>query len=305
MLFRSAIIHSAIADRKGGPSANERPEPAPCDASGLARTLSISECFEPARNEAKRYGNDAQKALPVRSPCIGPPTLRIAAPGQPVPTHRLLRPAGPYWQYSYIEPRKFRRRVGTKPGVHRIPAGPDRSVGRPCGQFRRTQRKLCSATIRPHAFPNPLPTRQFSPVCKTFEKTSADGRFPAPGVSVRRGFSIRTHIRKRKNTPMRTASRRHTVPVDRPIRRNRQNTNEFRRTRKGFGGTLSYRQCQDAETEKAFRGSDAADYPKCPVATRYSAICTAFSAAPLRIWSLTHQNVSPLGSEISSRMRPT
>ena len=47
------------------------------------------------------------------------------------------------------------------------------------------------------------------------------------------------------------------------------------------------------------------DQPKCPFRSRYSAICTAFSAAPLRIWSLTHQNVSEFGSARSLRMRPT
>lgn len=47
------------------------------------------------------------------------------------------------------------------------------------------------------------------------------------------------------------------------------------------------------------------DQPKCPFRSRYSAICTAFSAAPLRIWSLTHQNVSEFGSARSLRIRPT
>ncbi len=42
-----------------------------------------------------------------------------------------------------------------------------------------------------------------------------------------------------------------------------------------------------------------------PSRSRYSAICTALRAAPLRIWSLTHQKASPLGLERSCRMRPT
>lgn len=37
----------------------------------------------------------------------------------------------------------------------------------------------------------------------------------------------------------------------------------------------------------------------------HSAICTALRAAPLRIWSLTHQKASPLGLVTSRRMRPT
>ena len=41
------------------------------------------------------------------------------------------------------------------------------------------------------------------------------------------------------------------------------------------------------------------------VLIRYSAICTAFRAAPLRIWSPTHQKVIPLGLAMSARMRPT
>ena len=41
------------------------------------------------------------------------------------------------------------------------------------------------------------------------------------------------------------------------------------------------------------------------VFSRYSAICTALSAAPLRIWSLTHQKLSPFSSVRSLRIRPT
>jgi len=39
--------------------------------------------------------------------------------------------------------------------------------------------------------------------------------------------------------------------------------------------------------------------------TKSRAICTALRAAPLRIWSATHQKVSPLGEVRSRRMRPT
>ena len=39
--------------------------------------------------------------------------------------------------------------------------------------------------------------------------------------------------------------------------------------------------------------------------TRYSAICTALRAAPLRIWSPESQKVSPLSSARSLRTRPT
>ena len=42
-----------------------------------------------------------------------------------------------------------------------------------------------------------------------------------------------------------------------------------------------------------------------PTFRRYSAICTAFSAAPLRIWSLTVQKERPLGLVRSLRIRPT
>lgn len=35
------------------------------------------------------------------------------------------------------------------------------------------------------------------------------------------------------------------------------------------------------------------------------AICTALSAAPLRIWSATTQNAKPFSTESSRRMRPT
>ena len=37
----------------------------------------------------------------------------------------------------------------------------------------------------------------------------------------------------------------------------------------------------------------------------FSAICTAFKAAPLRIWSPTHQKVIPLAFAKSLRIRPT
>lgn len=39
--------------------------------------------------------------------------------------------------------------------------------------------------------------------------------------------------------------------------------------------------------------------------TKSRAICTALRAAPLRIWSATHQKVSPLGEVRSRRIRPT
>ncbi len=42
-----------------------------------------------------------------------------------------------------------------------------------------------------------------------------------------------------------------------------------------------------------------------PFFMRYSAICTALRAAPLRIWSPLSQNVSPLSSARSLRTRPT
>ena len=42
-----------------------------------------------------------------------------------------------------------------------------------------------------------------------------------------------------------------------------------------------------------------------PWASRYSAICTALRAAPFLIWSLTVQNVRPLGLARSLRTRPT
>ena len=45
--------------------------------------------------------------------------------------------------------------------------------------------------------------------------------------------------------------------------------------------------------------------PIFPFRISHSAICTAFRAAPFLIWSLTHQNVSELGSVRSLRMRPT
>ena len=47
---------------------------------------------------------------------------------------------------------------------------------------------------------------------------------------------------------------------------------------------------------------------RCPMPRRQrsvSRICTALSAAPLRIWSLTHQKVSPLSEVRPRRMRPT
>ena len=42
-----------------------------------------------------------------------------------------------------------------------------------------------------------------------------------------------------------------------------------------------------------------------PTLIKYSAICTALRAAPLRIWSLTSQRVKPLGFAKSLRTRPT
>ena len=42
-----------------------------------------------------------------------------------------------------------------------------------------------------------------------------------------------------------------------------------------------------------------------PTLIKYSAICTALRAAPLRIWSLTSQRVKPLGFAKSLRIRPT
>ena len=45
--------------------------------------------------------------------------------------------------------------------------------------------------------------------------------------------------------------------------------------------------------------------PMLPCAARYSAICTAFRAAPFLIWSPTHQKVRPLGVARSLRRRPT
>ena len=45
--------------------------------------------------------------------------------------------------------------------------------------------------------------------------------------------------------------------------------------------------------------------PSPPCAARYSAICTAFRAAPFLIWSPTHQKVRPLGVARSLRRRPT
>ena len=49
----------------------------------------------------------------------------------------------------------------------------------------------------------------------------------------------------------------------------------------------------------------AGAYFKFPDSIRYSPICTALSAAPLRIWSPESQNVSPLGFARSLRKRPT
>jgi len=42
-----------------------------------------------------------------------------------------------------------------------------------------------------------------------------------------------------------------------------------------------------------------------PTLIRYSAICTALRAAPLRIWSPLSQKVSPFSSAKSLRTRPT
>gem|GEM_PF-5542514 len=48
-----------------------------------------------------------------------------------------------------------------------------------------------------------------------------------------------------------------------------------------------------------------ASYFTSPSLIRYSAICTALRAAPLRIWSPVSQSVLPLSSARSLRMRPT
>ncbi len=48
-----------------------------------------------------------------------------------------------------------------------------------------------------------------------------------------------------------------------------------------------------------------ADHFTLPTLTRYSAICTALRAAPLRIWSPVSQRVMPLSSAMSLRTRPT
>lgn len=50
---------------------------------------------------------------------------------------------------------------------------------------------------------------------------------------------------------------------------------------------------------------DTINYPIFLTLMRYSAICTAFSAAPFFIWSPTIQNVSPFSSAKSLRIRPT
>ena len=47
------------------------------------------------------------------------------------------------------------------------------------------------------------------------------------------------------------------------------------------------------------------DYPMFFTFNRYSAICTAFKAAPFLILSLTVQNVKPFGLQRSLRIRPT
>ena len=49
----------------------------------------------------------------------------------------------------------------------------------------------------------------------------------------------------------------------------------------------------------------ARHYFTLPTLTRYSAICTALSAAPLRIWSPESHSVRPQSSARSLRMRPT
>ena len=54
------------------------------------------------------------------------------------------------------------------------------------------------------------------------------------------------------------------------------------------------------------RGNSMAGYGNQDLlADRYSAICTALRAAPLRIWSLTVQKVSELSPARSWRIRPT
>ena len=52
-------------------------------------------------------------------------------------------------------------------------------------------------------------------------------------------------------------------------------------------------------------GIDYAKQGKSLVSTRYSPICTALSAAPLRIWSPESQKVRPFSSDKSLRTRPT
>lgn len=148
----------------------------------------------------------------------------------------------------------------------------------------------------------PSPTRKSTPpLLKPSKITSAASRLPLFVAYVHEGLSTGANI---WNVPIRTASHRQAASASTspPCRTNRQRPNAFRRTPYGFGGTLSYRY---RETEKTSADPTETDYPKCPVSTRYSAICTAFSAAPLRIWSLTHQNVSPLSQVRSLRIRPT
>ena len=74
-----------------------------------------------------------------------------------------------------------------------------------------------------------------------------------------------------------------------------------------MSGRLLTRRCRPREKAGDHKTSDRGTCyrPSRPAPARYSAICTAFSAAPFRIWSATHQKVSPLGLAVSIRIRPT
>lgn len=87
---------------------------------------------------------------------------------------------------------------------------------------------------------------------------------------------------------------------------------QFVRTPQGDKG---YRACKGVETQGAAGGDEKNGAP--PTRSRpairntdagqinVSRICTALSAAPFLIWSLTHQKVNPLSQVKSLRMRPT
>ena len=55
----------------------------------------------------------------------------------------------------------------------------------------------------------------------------------------------------------------------------------------------------------SYRRTTEANYFTSPTFIRYSAICTALSAAPLRIWSPLSHSVRPQSSARSLRTRPT